>query len=105
MDEAGARDQAVISLDVLARYAGEAASEVEGVQSLVASRLHRHRGVVVTAEDGLAVELHVAVPFGAPIAALGDALQVRVAEYLAAMADAEPARVDVVVERVGPPGS
>jgi uncharacterized alkaline shock family protein YloU len=96
------RDQALISLEVLARYAGEAASEVEGA-SLVESRLHRHRGVVVNAdEDGVVVELHVAVRFGSAIAPIAAALQERVAGYLSSMADVEPRSVDVVVERVEP---
>ncbi len=96
------RDQAVISLDVLARYAGEAAREVAGVSALVGSRLHRHRGAVVSAADeGVLVELHVAVPFGASIPAIGEALQERVGEYLSSMADVEPS-VEVVVDRVEP---
>jgi uncharacterized alkaline shock family protein YloU len=95
------RDQALISLDVLARYAGEAASEVDGVSALVQSRLHRHRGVVVSAgDDGIQVELHVAVRFGSAIAPIAAALQERVAGYLSSMADVEPTSVDVVVDRV-----
>jgi uncharacterized alkaline shock family protein YloU len=97
------RDQALISLDVLARYAGEAASELDGVSALVESRLHRHRGVVVSAgEEGVRVELHVAVRFGTAIASVAAALQERVSEYLSSMADVEPVGVDVVVERVEP---
>jgi hypothetical protein len=36
---------ASISPDVLARYAGDAALEVEGVRALVESHLPRHRAV------------------------------------------------------------
>ena len=38
---------AMISSDVLATYAADAAREVEGVRELVESTLHRHRGVRV----------------------------------------------------------
>jgi len=90
---------AVISADILARYAGDAAREVAGVQGLVPSQLHRHRGVRIL-DDGARVELHVAVEWGAHIPTLGRELQRRVREYLQSMANADVAAVDVVVDDV-----
>jgi uncharacterized alkaline shock family protein YloU len=96
--------RASISADILARYASDAAREVEGVRGLVESHLHRHRGARVTDEDGVVrVELHVAVDWGASIPDVGRAVQGRVREYLTRMADVDPATVDVVVEQVGAP--
>ncbi len=55
---------AVISHEVLASYAADAAREVDGVQELVDGP-RRHQGVRVTEEDGaLSVELHVAIALG-----------------------------------------
>lgn len=95
---------ASISPDVLARYAGDAALEVEGVHALVEGHLPRHRAVrIATGEDGrVSVELHLALEWGAPFGPVGSEVQARVAEYLARMADLEPARVDVLVDEVGP---
>jgi uncharacterized alkaline shock family protein YloU len=91
-----------ISSDVLARYAADAALEVEGVRALVTNQLHRHRGVrVLTVETGTAVELHLAVEWGASIAAVGRSVQQRVSDYLDRMAGARPSAVNVVVEAVG----
>jgi hypothetical protein len=42
---------ASISADVLARYAGDAALEVEGVRGLVESHLPRHRPVRISVAD------------------------------------------------------
>ncbi len=96
--------RASISPDILARYASDAAREVEGVRGLVESHLHRHRGARVTEDDGdLRVELHLAVDWGASIPDVGRAVQARVREYLGRMADAEGAVVDVVVDEVGAP--
>jgi uncharacterized alkaline shock family protein YloU len=95
---------ASISSDVLASYAADAAKQVAGVAGLVESHLHRHRGVRITGEDGrVAVELHVALCWGAPVREVGRAVQNRVAEYLEQMAGARPRAVDVVVDRIGPP--
>ncbi len=56
---------AVISHDVLASYAADAAREVDGVHELVDGP-RRHTGVRVTEEEGaIALELHVAVDWGA----------------------------------------
>ena len=94
---------ATISPDILARYAGDAAREVDGVRGLVESPLHRHRGVRIGSDDGrVTVELHVGVEWGASIPELGREVQERVAAYLARMADVEPASVDAVVDEIGP---
>jgi uncharacterized alkaline shock family protein YloU len=92
---------AVISNEVLASYAADAACEVEGVCGLVEGHLPGRRGGVrVTAEDGrIAVELHLGVAWGASIPAVGAQVQRRVSEYLVRMADIEPS-VDVVVDEV-----
>jgi uncharacterized alkaline shock family protein YloU len=93
-----------ISAEVLRSYAADAAREVEGVHGLVESPLARHKGVRVTGDDGaLAVELHIAVDWGVDVAKVGEAVQLRVAEFLSRMADARPASVDVVVDEIRPP--
>ena len=95
---------ASISADVIARYAADAALEVEGVHGLVESHLPRHRPVRITTGDDsrVSVELHLVLEWGATFAPVGSEVQARVAEYLARMADLKPARVDVVVDEVGP---
>lgn len=85
----------VISPDVLARYAGDAAREVDGVTGVVEGV---RKGVRV--EDGGEVELHLSVRFGVSIPALGAAVQQRVADYLERMTDTRPVSVNVVVEEV-----
>jgi uncharacterized alkaline shock family protein YloU len=95
---------ATISPDILARYAGDAARETAGVHGLVPSQLLRHRGVRVEhADDGVRVEVHVAVEWGVPIAAVGAEIERRVREYLSRMADLEEVEVDVVVDDVAVP--
>ena len=89
---------AVVSPGILARYAADAAREVPGVDALVPSQLHRHRGVRVLDDR---VELHVRVAFGTSIPEVGRQLRARVAEYLGSMANAELV-VDVVVDEVSP---
>ena len=92
---------AQISTDILARYAADAASEVPGVHGLVSSHLPRHGGVRIAGEQGaVTVEVHLAVDWGASIPEVGRLVQRRVADYLETMADARPARVDVVVDDV-----
>ena len=95
---------ASISADVLARYAADAALEVEGVRGLVESHLPRHRPVrITTGDDGrVSVELHLALEWGTAFAPVGSEVQGRVAEYLARMTDLKPARVHVVVDQAGP---
>jgi uncharacterized alkaline shock family protein YloU len=91
--------QASISTEILARYAADAASEVEGVRSLVG-----RRGVKVAEADGVVrVELHLAVDWGASIPTVGRMAQARVREYLGRMADVEPEVVDVTIDEVGSP--
>ena len=85
----------VISPDVVARYAGDAAREVDGVIGVVEGV---RKGVRV--EEGGEVELHLAVRFGVSIPAVGAAVQKRVADYLERMTDTRPASVNVVVEEV-----
>jgi uncharacterized alkaline shock family protein YloU len=91
--------QASISADILARYAGDAAREVDGVRGVAG----RH-GVKVEDEDGaLRVELHLAVDWGASIPDVGRAVQARVREYLGSMADMDTTTVEVIVAEIGPP--
>ncbi|HEY2371336.1 MAG TPA: Asp23/Gls24 family envelope stress response protein [Gaiellaceae bacterium] len=87
--------QASISTEILARYAGDAAREVEGVRGLSGRRGARVH------DDGR-VELHLDVDWGASIPAVGRRVQERVREYLRHMADLEPAGVDVIVDEIGP---
>jgi uncharacterized alkaline shock family protein YloU len=95
--------RATISSDVLARYAADAAGDVPGVRGLVASQLHRHRGVRITGDAvGPLVELHLDVDWGAPIPTVAREVQARVIEYLERMAGAAPAAVNVVIDSVGP---
>ena len=93
-----------IAPDVLARYAADAAREVEGVDDLVGNALHRHEGVKVGREGEMtSVELHVALAWGANAALVGAALQERVAETLGRMTQVGPLGVDVVVDEFRPP--
>jgi uncharacterized alkaline shock family protein YloU len=95
--------QASISSEVLARYAADAAREIDGVRDLVGSQLHRHRGVRVSGDDGtLNVEVHLEVDWGAPLAELGRDVQRRVLDYLERMTGSRPASVNVVIDSVGP---
>ena len=85
----------VISPDVLARYAADAAREVPGVHGLVG----RNDGVKVARDDAqVGVELHVALAWGANASVVGAAVQVHVADCLVRMADVRAASVDVIVE-------
>ena len=87
----------VISAEVLARYAGDAAQEVNGVSDLT-------RGAEVTRGSETAeVVVHLELEWGAASEAVARQVQERVAEYLGRMADLEVRSVDVVVERVGAP--
>ena len=94
----------LISTDILASYAADAALEIDGVVRLVDGTRPRHQGVRFTeTEGGVVVELHLGVAWGSNIPATGDAVQARVAEYLGRMADLSVASVDVVVDDIGPP--
>ncbi len=55
----------LISADILASYAADAALEIEGVNGLVEGTRPRHNGVKVTNADGVvSLELHLAVDWG-----------------------------------------
>ena len=96
---------ALISPDILARYAADAAREVPGVRGLVGSALHRHDGVRVSRDDGsVSLELRLALEWEASAPAVGAAVQARVADYLLRMAEIRPDSIDVVVDEFGPPG-
>ena len=95
--------QASISTEILARYAADAARDVEGVRALADSPLPRRHAVRVSGANGaVRVELHLVTEWGASIPLVGRRVQERVREYLRSMADVEPAVVDVVVDAVGP---
>lgn len=81
----------VISPEVLARYAADAAAEVPGVHT------KQRRGARV---NGAAVEVHVVIDYGANIPEVAVEVQRRVIEYLGQMADVRPTSVDVVVDDV-----
>jgi uncharacterized alkaline shock family protein YloU len=94
----------VISTDVLASYAADAAREVAGVHGLVGSALHRHEGVKVSREEGkVGVELHLSLDWGAAAGAVGAEVQAQVAEVLLRMADVRPDSVEIVVDEFAPP--
>jgi uncharacterized alkaline shock family protein YloU len=95
--------QASISPEILASYAADAAREVDGVRDLVEAHLPPRRGVrVLEAEDGrVTIELQLALRWGVSAPDVGRAVQTRVREYLARMADLEPAAVNVVVAEIG----
>ena len=96
--------RASISSDILARYAADAAREVEGVRGLVESHLYRHRGVRVLGEDGaVRIEIHLEAEWGASLPQVGRDVQRRVRDYLERMADVDPEAVDVVVDEVAAP--
>jgi uncharacterized alkaline shock family protein YloU len=84
----------VISAEVLARYALDAAAEVRGVHPK-----HR-RGARVSGSD---VEVHVVVDFGADIPTVAAEVQRRVVDYLRKMAGVTPTAVNVVVDDVERP--
>jgi uncharacterized alkaline shock family protein YloU len=91
--------QASISTEILARYAADAASEVEGV------RTSGRHGVKVGEDGGVVrVEVQLAVDWGTSIPTVGRTVQARVREYLGRMADVEPEVVDVTIDEVGGPG-
>ena len=84
----------VVSDEVIARYARDAALEVVGVMRVVDGV---RKGVRV--DDG-AVVLHLALADGTAIPALGAEVQRAVADYLERMTDVRPSAVDVVVEEL-----
>jgi uncharacterized alkaline shock family protein YloU len=94
---------ASVAGDVLARYAADAAREVDGVAGLVEGRLPRQGAVRIDAEDGLTVELHLELASGASAQEVGAEVQRRVADYLERMAGSRPQAVDVVVDEIAGP--
>jgi uncharacterized alkaline shock family protein YloU len=92
---------ASVAGDVLASYAADAAREVEGVAGLVEGRLPRQGAVRLGGEDGVTVELHLALAPGAAAPEVGAEVQRRVADYLERMAGARPSAVDVVFDELG----
>lgn len=94
----------MISADILASYAADAALGIEGVRGVVEGSRPRHHGArVVTDDPAVAVELHLSVDWGLNVPEIGAAVQLRVAEYLSTMADLTPVTVDVIVDEIGPP--
>jgi uncharacterized alkaline shock family protein YloU len=81
----------VISPEVLARYAADAAAEVPGVHT------KQRRGARVSGNE---IEVHVVIDYGANIPDVAGDVQRRVIEYLAQMADMRPSVVNVVVDDV-----
>lgn len=91
---------------MLATYAADAAREVAGVHALVGNALQRHDGVKVGRDgDGVSVELHLALAWGASAPAVGAAVQERVVETLERMAGVRPGVVEVVVDEFVPPAA
>jgi uncharacterized alkaline shock family protein YloU len=91
---------AVISHEVLAAYARDAAREVDGVADLVA-RPRRSGGVHIVEENAkTTVELHVSLDWGVDGAAVGAEVQRRVVEYLTRTARLASVTVDVVVDGI-----
>ncbi|CAB4689174.1 MAG: Asp23/Gls24 family envelope stress response protein [Actinobacteria bacterium] len=87
--------QNVISPEVTARYAADAAREVSGVTRIVEGV---RKGVRV-GSDGV-VELHLAFAWGTSLPAVAAEVQSRVTEYLARMADVSVPGVNVIVEEL-----
>jgi uncharacterized alkaline shock family protein YloU len=89
--------QSVISPDVVARYAADAAREVDGVTGIVEGV---RKGIRV---DGSDIELHVSLRYGVSIPEVGAAVQLGVADYLERMTDVRPEAVNVVVDEFNGP--
>src|SRR3954464_8492557 len=95
--------QASISTEILARYAADAAREVDGVRGFADSPLPRKHAVRVSGENGaVRIELHLVTEWGTSIPAVGRLGHGRAPGNLRKMADIEPAVVEVVVDAVGP---
>jgi uncharacterized alkaline shock family protein YloU len=88
----------VISNDVLSRYAGDAALEVEGVSGLA-----RDAAEISGADGAIEIDVHVELAWGAAADSTARQVQERVAEYIERMANVHVGSVDVVVEHVGAP--
>lgn len=93
-----------VSGEVLARYAADAAREVDGVRGVVEGALPRQRGVRVTGgPGGVEVELHLGLVWDAHAPTVGRAVQEGVRDYLERMAGTAPSAVDVVFDEIGSP--
>jgi uncharacterized alkaline shock family protein YloU len=88
----------VISNEVLARYAGDAALEVDGVSGLA-----RDAAEISGSDGAIDIDVHVELAWGSSSDGVARQVQQRVAEYIERMANVHVASVDVVVERVGAP--
>ena len=88
----------VISNDVLARYAGDAALEVDGVSALA-----RDAAEISDTDGSFDIDVHVELAWGAGAEGVAGEVQARVSEYIERMANVHVGSVDVVVERVGAP--
>jgi uncharacterized alkaline shock family protein YloU len=87
---------ASVAADVLARYATDAAREVDGVRGL-------RRAQIEGQEQGPAtVVLRLELDWGASAPEVGSEVQRHVADYLERMAGARPRAVNVVVDAIGP---
>jgi uncharacterized alkaline shock family protein YloU len=95
---------ALISPDVLARYAADAARDVEGVSAVSEPGLVRAHASSVRDDDGeYTVQVHVELEWGRSAPAVGAAVQESVKDYLERMAAVRPSSVDVVVDGIGSP--
>jgi uncharacterized alkaline shock family protein YloU len=93
----------LISPDVLARYAADAACEVDGVAGL-SGRLHPGKAVAVAGdEDTLSVTFTLELEWGHSAAEVARDVQKQVSDYLARMVSVTPASVDVLFDSVAPP--
>lgn len=86
----------MISNDVLARYVGDAALEVDGVSGLDAAHVSH-------ADGAIEIDVHVELEWGSAAGEVARQVQERVADYIERMADVRVSSVDVVVEHVGVP--
>ncbi len=94
----------LISPDVLARYAADAACEVEGVAGLANGPLQRGKSVSVSGdEDTLAVSFSLQLEWGHSAAEVAREVQKHVSDYLARMANVTPGSVDVSFDGVTAP--
>ncbi|GIU94443.1 MAG: hypothetical protein KatS3mg012_0900 [Gaiellaceae bacterium] len=97
-------DRSLVSPEVLARYAGDAALEVDGVAALADGGLQRAKAVAVEGDgETLAITLHLELEWGRSAREVGEEARRRVGEYLRSMAGVTPASLDVVFESVGSP--
>ena len=93
-------DQAVISDEVLARYAADAAADVEGVS------LHGGKPVAVSVhEGGIRLTTHIELEWGRRVQDVASMLQSQVKRYVERMTNSRVDAVSVVVDRVGGPPS